>query len=200
MLQKVIYYALGMFIACTGVSIVIRSNIGAGPWDAFYIEAAEKAGLSLGTCVIVGQILFMLLNSALLKKRPVFESAITILLWGFILDLCNKGLLKHAVFAGLPLMSRWLLFLLGVVLIGIGVGLYLQSKFPAMPYDGTMLAIGQCFGLKLGVSRTILEGTGLLLASMIGGPVGFGSLVFVCFLGTFIGMCSRGMERLLVRA
>lgn len=200
MIKRSIFYVAGMIIACTGVGLVIKSNIGAGPWDAFYAGTSEKIGLSIGTCVIIGQIVFLLINSLLLKKRPVFESAITIVLWGLILDFCMEFLLKNVYLANLSLLSRWLFFLAGVVFIGIGIGAYLTSRFPSMPYDGTMLAIVERFRLNMNFSRTILEGAGLLAAYFIGGPVGLGSVVFVFFLGAFIQICNRGAEKLLLKS
>ncbi len=200
MLKRIIFYVAGMIIACTGVGLVIKSNIGAGPWDAFYAGTSEKIGLSIGTCVIIGQVVFLLINSLLLKKRPAFESAITIVLWGLILDFCMEFLLKHVYLTNLSLLSRWLFFLAGVIFIGIGIGVYLTSRFPSMPYDGTMLAIVERFRLNMNFSRTILEGAGLLAAYFIGGPVGLGSVVFVFFLGSFIQICNRGAEKLLLKA
>lgn len=199
MVKKSIFYVIGMFTACMGVGLVIKSNIGAGPWDAFYMKASEKAGLSIGTCVIIGQIIFLLINSFLLKKRPAFESIITIVLWGGILDFCVGILLENVYLTDLSLLPRWLFFLAGVILIGVGIGVYLISKFPTMPYDGTMLALVKRFGLNINFSRTILEGIGLLAAYLLGGPVGLGSVIFVFFLGTFIQICNRGAEKLFLK-
>ncbi|PKG21603.1 YczE/YyaS/YitT family protein [Niallia nealsonii] len=199
MIKKSIFYIVGMFIACMGVGLVLKSNIGAGPWDAFYMGASEKIGLSIGICVIIGQMVFLLMNSLLLKNRPAFESVITIVLWGFILDFCLGILLKNVYLADLSLLSKWLFFLTGVMLIGVGIGVYLISRFPAMPYDGMMMALVKRFGLKINVSRTILEGIGLLAAYLLGGPVGMGSIIFVLFLGTFIQICNRGAEKVLLK-
>lgn len=198
-LKKGIYYIVGMFIACIGVSLVLKSNIGAGPWDAFYMVASERIGLSIGVCVIIGQIAFLMTNSLLLKNRPAFESVITIVLWGFLLDMCLGILFKNVYLADLSLLSKWLFFLTGVMLIGIGVGIYLISRFPTMPYDGTMMALVNRFGLKINVSRTILEGIGLLAAYLLGGPVGIGSIIFVLFLGSFIQICNRSAEKVLLK-
>lgn len=197
MIKKIMCYLIGMFVACTGVGLVLQSNIGAGPWDAVYAGVAAKTGLTIGISVIIGQIIFLLINSALLKKRPAFESAITFILWGFVLDFCTGVLLKNADIMNMTLISRWAFFLVGVIFIGMGIGLILVSKFPTMPYDGTMMAVVEKFGLKINVARTILEGIGVVLGFVLGGPVGIGSIVFVFFLGGLIQYCKALFEKLL---
>ncbi|MDQ0229310.1 YczE/YyaS/YitT family protein [Metabacillus malikii] len=198
MLKKSIFYIVGMFIACTGVGLVIKTDVGAGPWDAFYAGSADKLHLSIGTCMIIGQIILLFINSLLLKKRPAFESVITFVLWGIILDICYEIFLRNVDLVNYSLLSRWAFFLFAVILIGVGIGVYLVSSFPAMPYDGTMLALVERFGINMNIARTILEGIGLVIAYLVGGPVGLGSLIFVLLLGMFIQACHTYAKKVLI--
>jgi len=184
--KKVLFYVIGISIACLGVTLILKSNAGAGPQDVVLMVLSEKSGLTFGTWVIISQGLFLLFNSFLLKKRPEFESVITMIFWGLVVDFWME-----IVFYDLELFLstawlRWVCFLLGVLLIGIGVGIYLTPNLPRMPYDGMMVALCERFQLSLMASRTILEITFIIIGVLVGGNIGAGTIVLVVCIGTII--------------
>ena len=186
MVKKIFFYLFGIFIACMGVTFILKSNAGAGPQDIVLLVLTEKTGLTFGTWVIISQGFFLLFNSFLLKKRPEFESVITMIIWGIIMDFWME-----IIFANLQLwldspLLRWACFLLGVLLIGIGVGIYLTPNLPRMPYDGMMVALCERFQMSLMMSRTILEVSFIIIGVIVGGKIGVGSIVLVLCIGTII--------------
>src|SRR6476619_4735576 len=88
MRKKIVIYLLGIFIACMVVTFILKSNAGAGPQDVVLLVLTEKIGFTFGTWVIISQGIFLLFNSLLLKRRPEFESVITMMIWGIIMDFC----------------------------------------------------------------------------------------------------------------
>lgn len=184
--KKILFYLIGISVACMGVTFMIKSNVGAGPWDVVNIGLVNKIGLTFGTWVIIWQIFFLLFNAVLLKKRPEFESIITVVFWGLMMDFWMEIVFQNLYLASLSPLMRWGSFLFGVLLIGVGVGIYLTSNLPRMPYDGTMIAISSRFKLGLNVSRTFLEGTAVIIAVSIGGKIGVGTVVIVLIIGSII--------------
>jgi len=184
--KKLLFHVIGISIACMGVTFILKSNAGAGPQDIVLLVLTEKTGLTFGTWVIISQGLFLLFNSFLLKKRPVFESVITMIFWGIMVDFWMEITFTDLdSWLNSPIL-RWGCFLLGVVLIGIGVGIYLTSNLPRMPYDGMMVALSERFQLSLMMSRTILEVTFIIIGVIIGGKIGVGSIVLMLCIGTII--------------
>lgn len=184
--KKILFYLVGITVACFGVTFMIKANVGAGPWDIVNIGLVNKVGLTFGTWVIIWQIIFLVINSFLLKKRPEYESIITVVLWGLMMDFWMEIVFKNMQLATLPPLLKWGFFLMGVLLIGVGVGIYLTSNLPRMPYDGTMVAISSRFKLGLNISRTILEVTAVVLAVSIGGKIGIGTVLIVLLIGHII--------------
>ncbi|WP_147534017.1 YczE/YyaS/YitT family protein [Bacillus marasmi] len=182
MLKRIVYYLLGLTIACLGVSLIIHSQVGAGPWDIVNIGLTEKLGLTLGIWMALFQAFFLFVNAALLKKRPEFAAIVTLTLWGLLIDFWMEIIFRDLDLSFAEPMFRWSIFLIGVVLIGAGVGTYLTSNLPKMPYDGTMVAISQKYNISFTVSRTLLEGSAVLLSFIIGGSVGVGPGTIVIFL------------------
>lgn len=182
MAKRITYYLVGLAIACLGVCFLIHSKVGAGPWDVVNIGLTERFGLTLGTWMGLWQAFFLLVNALLLKRRPEFESIITIFIWGMIIDFWMGIVLKNLDLTKAPLIIKWSLFSLGVLLIGMGVGIYLTADLPKMPYDGTMVALSRKFNLSFTITRTMLEGSAVVLSFIVGGSVGIGIGTIIIFL------------------
>lgn len=182
MLKRIFYYLVGLTIACLGVSLIIHSGVGAGPWDIVNIGLTEKVGLTLGTWMALFQAFFLFVNAALLKKRPEFAAIVTLVIWGLIIDFWMEIIFKDFSLSLATPLEKWGFFIGGVVLIGMGVGVYMTSDLPKMPYDGTMVALSEKFKISFTVSRTLLEGTAVLLSFLIGGSVGVGIGTIIIFL------------------
>jgi len=66
--------------------------------------------------------------------------------------------------------------LLGAVLLAVGAGFSIASGVGASAYDMATVAIANKTGGRLGVARLILDGTALVIALLIGGPIAWGTL------------------------
>lgn len=186
MIKKILFYLIGITIACLGVTFILKSNAGAGPQDVVLLILAEKSDLTFGTWVIISQAIFLLIQSILLQIRPKIESVITMVIWGVIVDFWLEIIFTNLDSWLTTPSLRWACFLSGVVLIGIGVGTYITANLPAMPYDGLMVGLTQKFPINLMVSRTILEIIFILIGIVIGGKIGVGTIVLVLCIGTVI--------------
>lgn len=184
--RKLFFYLIGIAIACLGVTFIIKSNAGAGPQDVVLLVLADKTGLTFGTWVILSQAIFLLAGAFILGKRPQYESMITMIIWGVIVDFWGVMVFRDLSLWLQSPFARWICFLIGVLLIGIGVGIYLTAKLPAMPYDGLMVGLCEKFRINLMVSRTILEGVFIILGILLGGQIGVGTIVLVLSIGTLI--------------
>lgn len=184
--KKLFFYIIGIAIACLGVTFLIKSNAGAGPQDVVLLVLADKTGFTFGTWVILSQAIFLVLSAFILRKRPQLESMITMVIWGVIVDFWGEWIFRDLSLWLQTPFSRWMCFLAGVLLIGIGVGVYLTANLPAMPYDGLMVGLCEKFRMNLMVSRTLLEGIFILLGILIGGQIGVGTIVLVLTIGSII--------------
>ena len=179
-----------------GVIFIIKSSAGAGPQDVVLLVLAEKIGFTFGTWVILSQALFLLISAWILQKRPQIESVITMVIWGVFVDFWGELIFRDlAGWLQTPL-SQWICFLIGVMLIGMGVGIYLTANLPAMPYDGLMVGLCEKFGINLMMSRTILEVIFIIIGIIIGGQIGAGTIVLVVCIGTIIQYFNQLAQKL----
>lgn len=171
---------IGLTLFGAGVAVMVRSQLGLGPWDALHEGISFHTGLQLGTANILTGIP-ILLSWIPLRQRPGI---------GTVLNILGIGLATNVILAlldspaGLPLRLLWLVG--GILLVGLGSGMYLSSHFGAGPRDGLMMGLHKRTGLSVRAIRTILELSVLLLGWLLGGTVGLGTLLFAFGIGPVV--------------
>ncbi len=84
------------------------------------------------------------------------------------------------------LIFRFAAFLLGMIILGIGVCAYLQVHFPPNPIDKLMIAVKERFQLSLQKARIICDCCALTLAVLFQGAIGVGTIILTLSLGMTI--------------
>ncbi|WP_395018252.1 YitT family protein [Dongia sp.] len=179
-LKRWIFLFLGF--ACYGLAIamMVRADLGLGPWDAFHQGVAIQTGLKIGTAAMIVGAVVMLFWLPLRQKPGI----------GTVLNVLCIGPMTNVALDLIPtahdVVMQWALMLGGVVVISIGSALYLPTKLGAGPRDGLMLGLHQKFGLSIRVARTIVEVCVLGIGWWLGGTVGLGTIAFACLIGPLV--------------
>lgn len=169
-------FLIGLIIFSLGISITINVQyLGLHPWDVLNVALFEKVGLSIGSWnVIVG--ICLIITSLILDRTHVklgtFLNAVIIgsfvdfYLW---LDFLPKA--SHT-WVDVPII------LSGVVIMGIGGGVYNSAGVGSGPRDGFMLSIADRTGYSIGRVRIVTESLILIVGLLIGGPVFIFTFIF----------------------
>jgi uncharacterized protein len=181
MMRRSVFFTIGLFILTMGVSLIIKSGLGASAWDALAVGESRMFGITVGTAVFVNGIVLIILNAIIMKKRPDVLATLTIFVIGLLIDFWL--LIVLADFAPVLMVNQFIALGLGILTVGLGVSIYLQAKFPASPMDTLMVAIHTRFGLNLRNSRIISEGFALTLAFLFKGDIGIGTILVTVLLG-----------------
>jgi uncharacterized protein len=181
MIRKSVFFTIGLFILTMGVSLIIKSGLGASAWDALAVGESRMFGITVGTAVFVNGIVLIVLNALIMKKRPDVLATLTIFVIGLLIDFWL--LIVLADFAPVMMVNQFIALGLGILTVGLGVSIYLQAKFPASPMDTLMVAIHTRFGLNLRNSRILSEGFALTLAFLFKGDIGIGTILVTVLLG-----------------
>ena len=177
---RVIVFVCGIFILALGAATLITANIGVATWDVLHIGLARISSLSVGRWVQIVGITMVLMTCVFERKRPVIGSVLNIVLVGFFLNLIlGVNIIPHFENIG----ARILLLIIGIILMGIGSGMYVASKVGAGPRDGMTLFLARRFSISVRLARTILEISALTIGWLIGGPVSIGTFISVPLIG-----------------
>ena len=186
-------YVGGLFILAFGATLTIKANLGAGPWDALNVGLSHLVGLTIGSWIVIIGIMLLFVNAILLKKKPDLLSLFTVFILGFFVDFWMAHLVNklHFFLFG----SQLTLLIIGLLIVGLGIALYLQSSFPLNPIDDFMVSIQKRFGLNLMVAKLIGEVLALVFALLVNGPIGLGTVIIAFGIGPaiqfFHPLCSK---------
>jgi hypothetical protein len=195
---RLVFFIIGLTIMTFGVCMTIKvADIGVGAWDALNIALTEKVGLSVGKWVMIDGALLVIINSLLVKRRPDLLSLLTIIIIGSLVDFWLFTVFE--LFKVEPLMAKFGMLLLGILIVGLGAAIYLQAKFPQSPIDNFMLAIRERFGSNLMLAKTIGEITALVPAFILKGPISYGTFIITFTVGPAIQLFFPHFEKLMER-
>ncbi|AFR08571.1 MULTISPECIES: membrane protein YczE [Nocardiopsis] len=175
-LRRLAQLYLGLYLYGLSGALLIRSDLGAMPWDVLSQGLSNQTGLSIGTwSVIIGALIMLLWIP--LRQKPGLGTLSNVIVIGVSVDL-SLWLIPTTDF--LPLQI--LLLISGVLVCAIATGCYIGVGLGPGPRDGLMTGLAS-LGLSIRLARTIIEVTVALLGFLMGGTVGLGTLVFMIAIG-----------------
>jgi uncharacterized membrane protein YczE len=189
----------GLFLFALGVVLTLRADLGISPWDVLADGIRLHTPLTFGQAVIaIGAVLIAV--AAMFSIRPGPGTLANMVLIGLFADLMLATEIGAALNEQHPVW-RVVVLLTGVAIIGLGSALYIGAQLGAGPRDSLMVSVATRFGLNVRTSRTIIEGSALLIGAILGGSVGIGTAVFAVTIGPCVhfffdrfGMDSAGQR------
>jgi uncharacterized membrane protein YczE len=187
--QRWLILLVGLAVFGSGLALIVRADLGLGPWDVLHQGVARHTGVPIGTASIpIGMLI--LLAWLPLGERPG---------WGTLLNVVMVGLVLDGVLLLLPqvdnIAARGVLLIAGIIVTGIGSGLYLSAQIGAGPRDGLMLGLARKTGWSIRLVRTLIEVAALVVGWLLGGTVGIGTLAFAFGIGPIVQVALRMFER-----
>ena len=180
----------GLALFGLGAALFLQSDLGAAPWDVFHQGVAEQTGLPIGLVMELTGLAIIALWYPL-GLRPG---------WATLLNAIEIGLVVTLVRAVLPetdsLVLRCSYLAIGLVSVGVGTGIYIGAGLGSGPRDGLMLGLSRR-RMTVGLTRTVIEASVLVVGIALGGTAGIGTAVFAFGIGPVVHYC---MPRLRMRA
>ncbi|MGL4819790.1 MAG: YczE/YyaS/YitT family protein [Bacilli bacterium] len=185
--MKYIRLVCGYLVFSIGIAWTIQANIGLSPWDVLHSGFAERTHLTIGVASIIVSVAIVALN-VLLGERIGLGTVLNAICIGLFLDVI-------LFFELIPLASNFLLGLVyscfGMFLIGIGSWLYLGAGLGAGPRDGLMIGLAKRLGKPVGIVRSSIEVSALVVGFLLGGHAGFGTLFMGIGIGYFVSLAFK---------
>ncbi len=176
--QKFLIAQIGFVIYGLSIALIIRADLGTGPWAVLSVALADLAGTTPGTMVILTGLL-VLVGAISMKEQIGWGTVGNILFIGpwldFFLTLIPslKGNLVYQI-VGL---------FISIGLSGIATGVYISVNAGAGPRDSLMMAISRISGRSIQLSRAVIEVLVVIVGWLLKGPVGIGTLLFALLIG-----------------
>ena len=178
--RRVPRLVFGLVLFGIGIAMMIISHLGLSPWEVLHQGISSRTGIPIGTITILTGILVLLLWIPL-GERVGIGTVLNVLLIGIVMDV-TLWIAPDSVDA---LWLRWLLLLGGVLIVGIGSGLYIGAGLGPGPRDGLMTGLGRR-GWPIGLARAGIEISVLAAGWLLGGTAGAGTVIFAFGMGPLV--------------
>lgn len=170
----------GLVVCGLGFAAMIESGLGLGPWEVLHQGISTLTGIPIGTVgILVG--LAVLGAWIPLRQRLGVGTLLNVVTIGIVIDLTMAAVPDLVGTA-----MRWAFLLGGILLVGIGGGLYIGAGLGPGPRDGLMTGIAGRGWLSIRTARTLLEVAALTGGWLLGGTVGVGTLLFAVGIGPLV--------------
>lgn len=165
---------MGFVILGLGVNLMKASSLGAGAWDTVTINVRDFLNMNLGlSWVTLGMISFVVSSVLMLivlsyRKKPRFLLMIfPIIFVAVSIDFWNIVIFKDSI--AVLFQYQIIFYLLGTLLLPLGLTSIVKSSYPAFVFDELMLMLVKILkAKKITFVRLGIEFTGILLGSIFG--------------------------------
>lgn len=176
MALKYMCLLLGLTLFALGNAIAVKVlHLGLHPWEVLNVALFTKLGFTIGTwSVLCGLFLVCIsfffgrqyLNIGTFFNAFLIGPIMDFFLWVDILPTATNSWIDYFI------------LLSGIVITGIGGGLYVAAGLGAGPRDGFMLTVSDKTGLSVSKARIIVESVVLAIGFFLGGPVFIATFVY----------------------
>lgn len=186
--KKIVYLLVRLFIGFMlyglGIVVMVNAQIGLSPWDAFHQGISLKTGITMGQASITVGLVIVILD-AVLGEGVGWGTVLNMIFIGVFLDIIkamNIIPMADNLFMGIIMM------IIGIIISAIATVVYLGAGLGSGPRDGLMLALNKKTSKPVGILRTGIELTALVIGWLLGGKVGLGTILSAVGLGYAIQM------------
>ena len=173
---------IGLFLFGLGEAIIIGSGSGVSPWTVLAQGISSKTDLSIGMATFLISILILIFWVPL-KQIPGIGTILNAIIIASAIDL-TLGFIPQPELIYLKILQASF----GILIVGIGSGIYLASNLGPGPRDGLMIGLQQKTNTSIPLIRTIIEITAVTVGWFLGGIVGIGTILFVFGIGPCVGV------------
>lgn len=173
---------LGLMVFGLAITLMIRANIGLDPWSVLHQGLSRVTGLSFGQVTQLVGIGLIGLNFAFLRLKPGLGTALNMIMVGVWVDFFQRQTWLPTVPVGFWAEGVGV-FVTGIILCGLAIGLYISPRFGAGPRDDFVLGWSVRLNRNVRLVRAGLELSVLTLGFLLGGRVGLGTLLFALLIG-----------------
>jgi len=171
---------VGLVVFAFGEALILHAGLGVIPWDVFQQGLVNHWGLTMGIWSIIVGVSVLLLWIPL-RQRPGIGTVSNAIIIGAALDPMLRGL---PVPESLGWRAAYLV--LGILINGVATAAYIGARLGPGPRDGLMTGLVRVTGRSVRLIRTLLEVTVVVIGWLLGGNLGFGTVLFALAIGPVV--------------
>lgn len=191
-----ILFIIGLSILTFGGRTLLLANIGVGGIDAIVVGLSKMFGGSIGLWIDIVSLTLVIIGAMLRKGKLQWQPILTSLLLGLLYDIWGN-ILFNKIEIPQEEFIQGITFLVGILIAPMGSAIYLSAHISTSCIDYLMLSIKERFHMSIGVSRMIIEISFVVIAYLVGGPIGIGTIMIMLLFGVILQTYYKLIEQVL---
>ena len=181
-LSTLFFLCFGLILFGFGEALVVISFIGNSPWTVMAQGISINSGLSIGIVTFIVSVV-VLSSWFFLKQKPGLGTIFNIVIIAAMLDITIALIPTPETYVMKLLMAT-----VGVMIVGVGSGIYLIANLGPGPRDGLMTGLQKKTNLPIAAVRSLIEISVASVGWYLGGTIGVGTLMFAFGIGPCIAL------------
>lgn len=169
---------VGIIVSTFGIALVVQADLGAFPKTCLNIGLANCTGISIGFASLLIEAAILIFNASFKEKLGI----------GTLLNACLSGYVLDFHLSYLPISlnmtSGIIMIIAGMIIQALGYYLITDCALGNTATNGFMMIIHKKTHSSILTIRTIEETIFALLGFIMGGPIGFATVILSMTFGT----------------
>ena len=191
-LTNIVLYLIALAVMPLGVVLTINAHSGACGIDALNFALAERLGLNTSIGIYLTSTVILCIAAFVRRSYPHFQCFLTAFLLGLSTDVWQRIL---EPVQGEGIVSQVVILMLGLVVSAFAVACYMLSFFPTSANDDLLSALHDT-GRSIALSKISFDAVCIVLAFLMHGEIGYGTVICLLCLGPFIDFFHHIFEKL----
>jgi uncharacterized membrane protein YczE len=168
---------IGLTVFGLSIALMVRSDLGAAPWDVFHTGMTNYVPLSIGQVTIAVSFIILLLWLALGERMGLGTIGNALIVGA------SADLFLALIDSPTNLAVRGAMLLVGIMVNAFATAVYVGAQLGRGPRDGLMTGIARRTGWSIRAVRTALELIVIAGGLALGGVAGVGTIAFAVLIG-----------------
>ena len=181
-LSTVFYLCVGLSVFGLGEATLVSANAGVSPWTVLAQGVGREVGVNLGLATLLVSACVLLFWIPL-KQTPGIGTVANALIVSLVIELSLRVLPQPE-----SIQFQLAQAVAGVLLVGLGSGIYLIANLGPGPRDGLMTGLASRTDFPIAWVRTTLEIAAVAIGWSLGGTIGLGTLLFAFGIGPAVSL------------
>lgn len=183
LLIKVMIAVIGIILAAFGIQLIVTANVGMDSVSTLIIGLMNFSNISFGTWSQLISLCLLLVTFFVCREKIGIASILYAVLLGGTLNI-TEPLMYNVVFGKFAVLFS----LIGFLLYGLGIAIYLSMQLGAGPIEGLMYIMIKITKLPIRKVRMINDFLLNLIGFALGAKIGIGTLFGILCLGPLIDL------------
>jgi len=187
---RIVQYILGFLTLALGVIIILRSDFGAGSWDATVANLSLLLNSTLGVASLIINFTIFTIILLFRRRKAYLLIIVPVIMMSLAIDFWDILIIPDSWLSGSNFLVRLVFFVLGITILPLGLALIITTNFRAGTVDELMLLIMDYFKTKkVFFIRLFIEILAIVLAIIFSflankslGAVNYGTLLIAFLL------------------